>query len=309
VLTDWSWDWALGPLLAVVVGAYVTAVFRLRRRGDAWSPLRTASFLGGAAVLAVATLSGLAAYDHALFWAHMVQHMLLAMVAPILLALGAPITLALRVSGGLPKRALLGVLHSRVARVLTFPLVGWLIFVGTPFVVYTTGLYEETLRTESLHLLLHTHFVVAGCLFFWPLIGLDPVPGRVAHGFRLLMVLASLPFHAFLGVTLMSRETVIAGGYYAELARSWGPTPLHDQEIGGGLLWATGDLVGLLLLVALLAQWMRADERVALREDRRLDRLDAVAAASGSAEDAALAQWNARLAALDQRDRRSRPSP
>ena len=102
---------------------------------------------------------------------------------------------------------LLAVLHSRVAAVLAFPPVAFVLFVFSPWVLYFSGLYEATLRSPLLHDLMHLHFVVVGCLFFWPLLGVDPVPGRVAYPLRMLMVFATLPFHAFLGVTIMTMDT------------------------------------------------------------------------------------------------------
>jgi cytochrome c oxidase assembly factor CtaG len=259
-------------------GWYLYGASRLRARGDRWPPGRTASFLaGGLGTVLLATSSGLAAYDTSLFAPHMVQHMLLTMVAPVFLALGAPVTLALRTFPGGPRRVLLSVLHSRFAVVMTFPLVGWLLFVGSPFVLYFSGVYEATLTSALLHELLHVHFLLVGCLFFWPLLGVDPVPGRRSYPLRMLLVALTLPFHAFLGVSIMSVTPdgagLIAPDHYLALH------PLSEvvfqQELGGGLLWASGDLVGLLFLGVLLTQWMRASEREATREDRRLDRLDA----------------------------------
>lgn len=280
LLTGWSLEPVLLAGVVLAAGLYLAAVHRLGSRGDFWSSRRTASFLGGGlGTVVLATMSGLGRYDDTLFSAHMVQHMLLTMVAPVFLALGAPVTLVLRTVPAGPRQALLRLLHSRPAAVLASPLVGWALFVGTPFALYFTGLYEATLRNGTLHVLLHLHFVLVGCLFLWPLLGLDPVPGRVSHGLRLVLIFTTLPFHAFLGLAIMGSSSVIAGGYYAALGRPWGASPLSDQHTGGGILWAAGDLVGLLLLGTLLMQWMRAEERVAVREDRRLDRLERVSTA------------------------------
>lgn len=273
------------PLLLVLVpGAlYLAGVRRLSARGDRWPLARTLSFLaGGLGTIAVATLSGLAAYDESLFSAHMVQHMLLSMVAPVFLALGAPITLALRTLPLRRRRQLMAVLHSRVAAVLSHPLVPWLLFVSSPFALYFTGWYEATLDNRLLHELLHVHFLVVGSLFFWPLLGIDPVPGRSGHPFRMLLIAATLPFHAFLGVAIMSVEPdgrgLLAAGHYLALHDL--DEAVFQQQLGGGLLWSSGDLVGLLFLAVLLTQWMRASEREAQREDRRLDRLEAAAPAA-----------------------------
>ena len=275
---------AVLPSLAIVLtGAlYLYGVRRLTSRGDAWPVNRSICFVGlGLGTVAVALCSGLAAYDEVLFGAHMVQHMLLSMVATVFLALGAPVTLALRTLPRRPRQLLLDLLHSRVVGVLSFPLVPWLLFVGSPFALYFSGWYPATLASPLLHDLLHLHFVAVGCLFFWPLLGIDPVPGRVSHPFRMLMLFATLPFHAFLGVAIMSVSDsgngLLAAQHYLPLVGR--ATAVFQQQVGGGLLWASGDIVGLLFLFVVLLQWMRASEREAAREDRRLDRMDAAARA------------------------------
>ena len=272
----------LVPLLTVLVlgGLYLYGVSRLRGRGDDWATGRTVSFvLLGLGSFALATLSGLGAYDEDSFAVHMVQHMLLAMVTPVFLALGAPVTLALRTLPRSPRAALLGVLHSRFVRLLSFPAIGWLLFVGNPFALYFSGWYEATLGNAYLHEALHLHFLAVGCLFFWPLLGVDPVPGKVGHPMRMLLVAATLPFHAFLGIAIMSvgdeGQGLLAADHYLALHPL--SEAVQQQQVGGGLLWASGDLVGLLFVFTLLFQWMRASEREAAREDRRLDRLEAAA--------------------------------
>jgi putative copper resistance protein D len=120
--------------------------------------------------------------------------------------------------------------------------------------------------------------VVVGSLFFWPLLGVDPVPGRVPFPLRLLLIVLTLPFHAFLGVTIMGQEDLIGGSWYPSLPMDWLPDPVADQQVAGGILWASGDLVGLVFLAVLFTQWVRSSMREAAREDRRLDRLEAQAA-------------------------------
>ena len=69
----------------------------------------------------------------------------------------------------------------------------------------------------------------------------------------------------------MSANTVIGGDFYRSLALPWVPDPLRDQQLGGGLAWASGELPLLLVVIALLVQWSRQDERSARRDDRRAD--------------------------------------
>lgn len=269
----------IGLLLAA--GLYLYGVFRLSSRGDRWQVSRTVFFLGGLTLIAVATLSGLGAYDDILFDVHMMQHMILSMVAPILLALGAPVTLALRTLPLRPRKLLLGVIHSRVVKVLSFPLVSFLLFIATPYALYFSGLYPATLDNRFLHEALHAHFIAVGCLFFWPLIGLDPLPGRLPYPARALLMFLSMPMHAVLGLTIMQSSEVLAADHYESLNLPWLDPELH-QRIGGGLLWASGDLVSLMMLTALIVQWIRTSHREAARIDRELDRLEAAEAASGT---------------------------
>ncbi len=277
LLTETRLDPLITAGLLLAAGLYFWGVRRLAERGVRWSRGRQVSwYVGGLGTVAIATVSGLAAYDTVLFSAHMVQHMLLAMVAPIFLALGAPVTLALRALPAGGRSVLVGVLHSRVAKILTFPAVGWVLFVASPFALYFTGWYPATLDNDLLHELLHAHFVLVGCIFFWPLIGVDPVPGRVPHPMRVLLLVTTLPIHVILGLTIMSERSLIAAEHYNSLALPW-IDPLLDQRVGGGLLWASGDLIGLLMLGAAVFQWKRASDREALREDRRLDRLEELA--------------------------------
>ncbi len=271
--------WLLAPLL-LATGLYLWGVWRLKLRGDDWPLGRSVAFLaGGIGVIAFAGLSGLGAYDTTMFSLHMIQHMLLAMVAPIFLALGAPITLALRTTPRGVRSALLAVLHSRFAKLLTFPLIGWAFYVASPFALYFTGWYPATLHNPVLHELLHLHFLLVGTLFFWPMVGIDPIPGRQSYPFRFLILLSTLPFHAILGLTIYTQTTVIAASHYEGLRLAW-LDPMSDQRVGGGLLWSAGELVGLIMLAVVTTQWIKASEREAVREDRRLDRLEAAEAAA-----------------------------
>jgi putative copper resistance protein D len=279
--------------LLVAAALYGYGVFRLRQRGDHWPPGRTVAFVvGGLGSIAVVTVTGIEAYDDTLLSVHMVQHMVLAMVGPIFLALGAPVTLALRIMQRKPKRALLAFLHSRVIRVLTFPLVAFGIFIANPFALYFTGLYKLTLENDWLHELTHIHFMVTGCLFFWPLLGLDPLPNRWPYPGRALLMVLSVPFHTVLGLTIMQDKSLIAGDYYPNLHLSWA-NPAGDQVTAGGILWAGGELISVTMLGILVIQWIRQSEREARRIDRALDRAEAeqaraaVKAATKITEDAA----------------------
>jgi putative membrane protein len=269
-----SFSWlALALLLAA--GLYLAGVAVLRRRGDAWPVSRTVLFIvPGLGSIAAVTVTGVDAYDTTLLSIHMVQHMMLSMIAPIFLALGAPVTLALRTLPRLPRKVLLTVIHSRVAKVLTFPLVAYALFVATPFALYFTGLYGVTMRSDLVHELTHLHFIAVGCLFFWPLLGIDPLPGRWPYPGRALLMFLSTPFHTVLGLTIMQSTTLIGGDWYPSLHLGW-IDPFDDQKTAGGILWAGGEIVSVTMLGVLVVQWMRHAEKEARRIDRMLDREEA----------------------------------
>ena len=291
--TGWSFQPVPIVMTAWIAGLYLWGVMTLRRRGDRWPVGRTIAFVPvGLGCFFFATSSGLGTYDDTLISVHMVQHMVLSMLVPMTLALGAPVTLALRTLPARPRRWLLVVLHSRVAKALSFPPLTLLLYVTAPWILYFSGWYPATLHHDYLHETMHLHFVLVGCLFFWPIVGVDPVPGKVAYPFRMLLVVLTLPFHAFLGVTIMSEEDIIGGSWYADLHQgpmgSWLPDPIDDQHLAGGILWGSGDLVALALFGVLFVQWVRSSLQEAKREDRRLDLLEArerAATARAAADD------------------------
>lgn len=297
--------WPLNPSgfgIAVVglgLAAYVAGVLALRRRGDRWHPLRTLSWVAGLLVVALATVGGLGAYSHVAFSYHMVSHMLLSMVAPVLLVAGAPVTLALRalpgsdLPGGTgPRQLLARALRSRVARFLTHPLVASIIFTVSLYGVYFSGLFGVLMLNHLGHLVMELHFLLVGFLFFEVIVGDAPLPKRLPHAARLGLLLVVVPFHAFFSIAVMSSTTVIGGEFYSLLDRPWATDLLRDQYVGGSLAWALGEVPMVLVLLILVAQWVRSDRRSAAREDARADR-------DG---DAALAAYNARLQAMSRRD-------
>jgi putative copper resistance protein D len=219
--------------------------------------------------------------------------MLLATVAPIPLALAAPVTLALRALPRRPRRELLWLLHTPVAKVLSFPLVGFIVLILSMYGLYFTSLYGASLQNVALHDAIHAHFLFAGCLFFWPIIGVDPLPGRLPYWGRLVLLFITFPMHALLALAVMNYGEVFAAGYYQANPRPWGTSLLTDQQNGGGLMWAAGEVVGALVFVALFVQWSRAEERQARRDDRRADR-------TAGTEADELAAYNAYLARLNQ---------
>ncbi|MBY0290171.1 MAG: cytochrome c oxidase assembly protein [Mycobacteriaceae bacterium] len=299
ILFDWRFDLVFGTAAIVLAVVYVVAVIRLRRRGDTWPVGRTVAWLLGCLVLLFATSSGVGRYMPAMFSMHMAAHMLLSMLAPILLVLGAPVTLALRALPAAgrddppgPREWLLAALHSRVSRVLTNPFVATFLFVAGFYGLYFGGIFDAAVDSHPAHLAMNLHFLLTGYLFYWVVIGVDPTPRPIPPLGKVGMVFASLPFHAFFGVVLMSTNTVLGEPFYKSLQLYWHNDLLGDQRLGGGIAWAAGELPLVIVMAALLIQWRRSDERTAKRLDRAADRDD----------EADLAAYNRMLAELARRE-------
>ncbi len=204
------------------------------------------------AAIVVALCSPIEAYEGQLFSVHMVQHMLLELVAAPLILLGAPMTLTLRVATPDVRRGLLAVLHSRVVAVLTFPLLTWLAFAAVNWGWHFSTLYDQALENEPLHYLQHATFLIAALLFWWPVVGADPGRWRLPYPVRLFYLFLAMPQNSFLGVALMSAPVVLFPHYLTTL-RPWGPSAIVDQNLGGILMWTFGDVVFLIAMACVVA--------------------------------------------------------
>ncbi|MGH3959225.1 cytochrome c oxidase assembly protein [Mycobacterium sp.] len=299
VLLDWRFDLIFGTAAIVFAALYVAGVLRLRRRGDTWPPGRTLSWLLGCAALLLATSSGVGRYMPAMFSMHMAAHMLLSMLVPILLVLGGPVSLALRAlpaagRGDPPgmREWLLAALHGRLSRFLTNPLVATVLFVGGFYGLYLGGIFDAAVGSHLGHVAMNAHFLLSGYLFYWVVIGVDPTPRPIPPLAKVAVVFASLPLHAFFGVVMMGTRTVLGETFYRSLQLSWHTDLLGDQRLGGGIAWAAGEIPLVIVMIALLVQWTRSDQRTARRLDRAAER----------DEDAELTAYNAMLAELARRD-------
>jgi putative copper resistance protein D len=193
---------------------------------------------------------------------------------------------------------ILAAVHSRLARLLANPLVALAIFVVSLYGTYFTGLFELGMRSHVGHILVQLHFIAAGYIFYSMVIGTDPAPSRPPHVFRIIALFGAMVFHAFFAVAVMGSNTLLAAGWFNELARRWGPSPLADQALAGSIAWSFGEIPTLGVLAALFLQWVRADERDARRADRAAER-------SQGTEGNELEAYNRYLADLDRRSRRS----
>jgi cytochrome c oxidase assembly factor CtaG/putative copper export protein len=306
LILAWTADGFALAVLAFGAALYAAGVLALRRRGDAWPLGRTLSWGTGLVVFAWATVGGLGVYSHVLFSAHMGAHMLVSMLTPILLVLGAPATLALRALPGPrvkgergPRQLLLAVLHSRAVKVLANPVVAFVIFVGSLYLLYFSRLFPALMSNHLGHTVMQLHFLAAGMLFFYVVIGVDPSPRPVPPLAAVALLFLATALHAFFSLALMSSRAVLALDYFVSLHRPYMQDLLADQHLGGGLSWGLGEVPFVLVVGVVLVRWVRADDREARRRDRAADRAEA----TGTGVDE-LAAYNAYLASLEARSPR-----
>lgn len=276
--TEWKFDLLWVLITAFLAFFYLAGVWRLRKRGDTWPWYRTTVWLVGLALLFYITNGGVNAYEKYLFSAHMLGHMVLGMMVPLLLVPAAPITLAMRAiakrtdgSRGAREWILLAV-HSKPAGFFANPIVAAILFAGSLWLFYYTPLFSWATTDHIGHTFMVVHFLLVGYLFIQSLIGVDPVPYRAPYPIRLIVLLATVGFHAFFGVGLMTGTGLLQASWYGAMGRSWGASAIVDQQTGGGIAWSVGEIPTVILAIVIAIMWSRSDTKDAKRLDRKADR-------------------------------------
>lgn len=293
----WRIDLLFAALSVAAMTIYARGLISLRRKQIHWPAGRTIAWMAGWLLVIFATSSGFGRYAMAQFSIHMMVHMVIGMMVPILLALGGPVTLAMR---SLPasrapnppgiRELIVKLVHGPVARFLTHPLIALALFIVSFFAVYFTKVFELLMSHHLGHVVMVLHFLVVGYTYYWVIIGVDPTARQLTPVMKLGLLMAALPFHAFFGLTLMNSQTAMASAYYERLALPWVDL-VADQRLGGGIAWGATEVPIVIVMIALLSQWARSDEREARRSDRVPEQAD---------DD--LDRYNAMLAELAFRD-------
>jgi cytochrome c oxidase assembly factor CtaG len=281
ILTTWSFDPLVGSGLLLVAAGYLWAAALITRRfpGTPWPRRYSVAFLGGLALLWIALLGPIGSFDDVFFWAHMTQHMILMMVAAPLLLLGAPVLLILRVSpADVRRRRVLPVLHSRAVRILSDPVLTWLLFVLVLVGTHFSPFYDYALRHAWAHELIeHPLYLGAALLYYYPLVGANAAPRKLPPAARVLSLFLMMVPEAMTGFFIYASPFVMYP-YYTSVARPFGPSALVDQQLGGALMWAGSMLLDTAWVALAARDWLRADAR----KTRRVDASTSRAAISSS---------------------------
>ena len=273
LLLGWSIDPLITGGLLLAAAGWLLLVRRVARLhpGHPVPALRSAAFLGGLVAIALALQSGIERYDTTLFSVHMVQHLLLMLVAAPLIALSAPVTQLLRAASPAARgRWLLPVLHSTPVAAIGHPVVAWLSFTIVLWATHFSPLFDAALEDRGVHELEHGLYLVTSLLFWWPVIAADPARRRLPYPVRALYLLLQLPVNSFLGMAILFAPAALYH-HYATLGSPYGITALADQQTAGGIMWLAGDVVFIVAILGLVAAWMRHEERDAPAAERRAD--------------------------------------
>jgi cytochrome c oxidase assembly factor CtaG len=258
-------------LLACGLALYAWGVSRQNRLHPRhrWPASRTAAFLGSVVVGALAVLSFLGAYDQTLFWDHMVQHLLLIMVAPALFALSSPIELLWRATSGSVHYGVTTVLRSRVALVVGHPITAFVLYGLLVPLTHLTIFFNWAIEYTAVDQVEHLLFFGVGYLFWRQIFAVEPNRFGMQAPMRALLLFLAVPVDTFVGLTLSSETSEIFPAFTAE-HRTWGPSLVTDLHVGGAIMWVGGDILMMLALIPVVVEWVRREERRATRFDREL---------------------------------------
>jgi cytochrome c oxidase assembly factor CtaG len=252
--------WQFAPVVTVatilLAVLYLWGVMRVRRRHPArpWSLFRTVLFFLGLLVIVFATESGIGTYDDTLFWDHMIQHLMLIMIAPPLLVGGQPVTLLMHASRNPLHTWVKRIVRSRPIAFLTWPFFGITAYVATIVGTHLTSFMNLVLTNSAAHNGEHVLYLVVGYLYFLPLIGREPIRWKVSYPLRMFLLFLAMPVDAFTGVILGSEST---DPFVPMEPRSWGPSPIDDVHTGGAVMWVGGAAIMFVLILVTFFQWSR----------------------------------------------------
>ena len=263
--------------VAMVVVALALYLWGVRRNNalhprHRWPVGKTIAWGGALCSTGVGIFSFIGVYDTELFWDHMVQHLILIMVAAPLFAVASPLRLAFNSTSGTAHIVVTEALRSRVAKFLGNPIVAFILYAVVIPVSHLTVWYNYTLTQESVHNAEHLAFLLVGYLFWRQIFGNDPNSHRLHPALQFFYLFMAIPIDTFTGLSLAGASHELFPAYFAT-HRTWGPSYVTDLHVGGDIMWVVGDTLMLWPMIPVALRWMHMDERRAVRVDRELDEL------------------------------------
>jgi cytochrome c oxidase assembly factor CtaG len=308
VVTVWQFAPVVTAVAVILAGLYLWGVVRVARRHPArpWPAWRTGMFLAGLAVVVLATESGIGVYDDVLFWDHMVQHLMLIMVAPPLLIFGQPITLLMHASRNPLHSWVKRILRSRVASFLTWPVFGCVAYAVAVMGAHLTGFANLVETNQIVHNAEHALFLVVGYLFFLPILGREPIRWRLTYPVRFVILVLVMPVDTFTGL-MLGYGSAGSPGIPVGPRPAWAPPALSDLHDGGAVMWIGGDAImfGLMMLVYLMWSldgraatsghgWLEAARRASLGSLVTAHQTPAESGGTAAAAGQAAVSWDGR---------------
>jgi len=263
-LTSWRDDPVLVVVLVLAAVLYLLRVARVARRpGRRWPRWRTVSFLAGLLVIDAAVQGGVGVYAHTLFWIHMVQHLLLIMVAPALVAAGWPGVLVLHSSGNPTHTLLKRLLRSRPVTVATCPLLTLPAYAATLVGTHLTGFMATAMHSRLAAAAEHLLYLGVGYALLLPVLGAEPIRWRLSHPAKQFLLLLTMPIDTFTGLVLLQTSHPLYPALHQH--RGWGPDQVQDLQWAGATMWIGGDGLMLALMLVALTGWLRSAQRAPSR--------------------------------------------
>ena len=263
----------LVSVVLVAVGVvYAVGVrrFGALHPGQGWSVRRTAAFMAGLAVALVSLDTFIGVYDRELFYVHMIQHLMLIMVAAPLLAMGAPADLLERATTGSTGRRVRAGLGSRAAEFVAHPIVDFVLYAVLIPVAHLTSFYNSAVTSAALNDVEHLLFLAVGYLFWRHVVAIEPSRHPLSPPLRLIYLALAVPVDTFTGLTLASASHELFPAL-SDFHRTWGPGPVLDLHMGGAIMWVGGDTLMFFAMIPCAILWMRYEEQRAREIDRQLD--------------------------------------
>jgi cytochrome c oxidase assembly factor CtaG len=254
--TNWHFAPVVTALTVICAAAYLWGALRVRKRHPRrpWPLYRTILFLLGLLVVNLALQSGIGTYDDTLFWDHMIQHLMLIMIAPPLLVVGRPVTLLLHASRNPLHTRVKKIIRSAPIRWITWPVFGVVAYAATIVGTHLTSFMNLVIENQAVHQAEHVLYLAVGYLYFLPLIGKEPIKWKVSYPLRLFLLFLAMPVDAFTGVVLGSYQT---DPFRPMQPRSWGPSPINDLHEGGAVMWIGGAAIMFVMIMVTFFQWAR----------------------------------------------------